>query len=256
MLKRIRIRGYKSLHDVDLQLRPLVVLLGPNAAGKSNFLDALQLLSRMVSSRTLKEAFDPPYRGKPLESFALGPKGIPELITRESATFSIEADVELSHRTIDFVNRQIQEMRRSKISDTNGTVGEKALATVNERLRRYRVEVEILPGTGILRIADEYLAALTEKGQPTGKRKLFLERIGPPSICEWKVKRIRPISSATSTIRSCRSHSMRRTIRISPHSARKLLAGCSSISNRANIKGSVASSCSEKTTVMRKSLAH
>ena len=39
MLKRIHIRGYKSLEDVEVHLSRLVVLFGPNAAGKSNFLD-------------------------------------------------------------------------------------------------------------------------------------------------------------------------------------------------------------------------
>ena len=75
MLKRIRIRGYKSLEDVEVRLSQLVVLFGPNAAGKSNLLDALQLLSKLGTSRTLKEAFEPPYRGKPLESFTIGKKG-------------------------------------------------------------------------------------------------------------------------------------------------------------------------------------
>ena len=68
MLKRVHIKGYKSLADVEVALEPLVVLFGPNASGKSNFLDALRLLSRLGASRTLREAFDPPYRGAPLES--------------------------------------------------------------------------------------------------------------------------------------------------------------------------------------------
>ena len=46
MLNRIHVKGYKSLADVEVSLQPLSVLFGPNAAGKSNFLDALQLLSR------------------------------------------------------------------------------------------------------------------------------------------------------------------------------------------------------------------
>ena len=61
MLKRVHVKGYKSLADVEVRLEPLTVLFGPNAAGKSNFLDALQLLSRLGASRTLKDAFDPPY---------------------------------------------------------------------------------------------------------------------------------------------------------------------------------------------------
>jgi len=63
----MKISGYKSLTDAEVTLQPLSVLFGPNGAGKSNFLDALQLLSKIASSRTLKDAFEPPYRGKPLE---------------------------------------------------------------------------------------------------------------------------------------------------------------------------------------------
>ena len=58
MLKRIKIQGYKSLVDVEVSLEPLSVLFGPNVSGKSNFLDALQLLSGIATSRTLKEAFE------------------------------------------------------------------------------------------------------------------------------------------------------------------------------------------------------
>ncbi len=75
--------------------------------GKSNFLDALQLLSRTASSRTLKEAFVPPYRGTPLESFAFGPDGIKGLLAKESVTCSMEVDVLLSQSVIEKVNHQI-----------------------------------------------------------------------------------------------------------------------------------------------------
>ena len=175
MLKRIHIRGYKSLEDVEVSLSQLVVLFGPNAAGKSNLLDALQLLSKLGTSRTLKEAFEPPYRGKPLESFTIGAKGIKGLIEQERLWFSIEADLSLSDAVVESVNRQIREMRRP-----NGAVGSKEEskmpARVRERDLRYRIEVEMLPRSGILRVADEYLSALNSKGQPTGKRKPFLER--------------------------------------------------------------------------------
>ena len=60
MLKRVHIKGLKSLADVEVRLEPLTVLLGPNASGKSNFLDALLLLSKLGTSRTLKDAFERP----------------------------------------------------------------------------------------------------------------------------------------------------------------------------------------------------
>ena len=177
MLKRIHIRGYKSLEDVEVCLSQLVVLFGPNAAGKSNLLDALQLLSKLGTSRTLKEAFDPPYRGKPLESFTIGQKGIKGLLEQERLSFSIEADLSLSDAVVEAVNRQILEMRRPH-GEGESKERSKLPARVRERDLRYRIEVEMLPRSGLLRVADEYLAALNSKGEPTGKRKPFLERQG------------------------------------------------------------------------------
>ena len=56
MIRRVKVQGYKSLKDIEVELRPLTVIFGPNAAGKSNLFDALALLSRMVTQRTLREA--------------------------------------------------------------------------------------------------------------------------------------------------------------------------------------------------------
>lgn len=177
MLNRIAVNGYKSFAEGEVALQPLSVLIGPNAAGKSNFLDLLQLLSRIVSSRTLKEAFEPPYRGKPLESFTIGSGGIKDLLRKDAASFSIEADITLSEDVVEKVKKQILEMRR----DTNGADAKlhsgHDISTVLERSLRYRIEVEVLPQSGILRVADEYLAALSKKGEPTKKRRAFLEKM-------------------------------------------------------------------------------
>lgn len=179
MLTRIAIRGYKSLADVTVAPQPLSVLIGPNAAGKSNFLDALQLLSRMATSRTLKEAFESPYRGKPLESFTFGPKGIQGFLEAERVAFSFQADVQLSPVVVEAVNRQVREMRQGTAGDgTHTPGGANGLSFVRERHLRYRIEVEIVPKSGMLRVADEYLAALNTRGEPTGKRRPFLERVG------------------------------------------------------------------------------
>ena len=177
MLTRIHIDGYKSFHDVEVRLSPLAVMFGPNAAGKSNVLDALQLLAKLGTSRTVKEAFDAPYRGKPLESFTIGERGIRGLIEQERLAFSFEADLHLSDAVVEAVNRDIREIRRP---GTEGQTreGGKALARVRERDLRYRIEVEMLPRSGILRVADEYLAALNSKGEPTRKRRPFIERQG------------------------------------------------------------------------------
>ena len=131
-----------------MRLEALAVLFGPNAAGKSNFLDALQLLSKLGTSRTVKEAFDPPYRGKPIESF--------------------EVDLRLSDTVVDAVNRQIRDMRRPS-GDAPPEGDDRPPARVRERDLRYRVEIEMLPRSGVLRVTDEYLAVLIEvKGRASG----------------------------------------------------------------------------------------
>lgn len=171
MIRRISIQGYKSLTSLEVKLRPLSVLFGPNAVGKSNFLDALQLLSRLVTARTLKEAFDAPYRGTPLESFTFGAEGMPGHLRQETLSFTIEADVEISSQTIAAVEAQIAEMRKGKDASTV-----QPGRYIKERLLRYRVTIEILPRSGILRVADEFLAALKENGELRGSRNPFLEK--------------------------------------------------------------------------------
>lgn len=47
-LEKVRIKNFLSLRDVELPLKPLTVLVGPNASGKSNILNALGLLKRMM----------------------------------------------------------------------------------------------------------------------------------------------------------------------------------------------------------------
>ena len=179
MLKRIKIQGYKSLVDLEVNLKPLSVFVGPNASGKSNFLDALQLLSRMATCQTLEDAFDPPYRGHPLESFTFGDEGIKTLLEKERVSFSIEVDVQLSTTVIDSVNQRIQKIRETAEKDAqnlNNPVSRRSLP-VREKDLRYRIKIEMLPKLGILRVADEYLAALSADGKPKQNRKPFLERI-------------------------------------------------------------------------------
>lgn len=53
MLHKVRIKGYRALHDLELELpvgRPLV-LIGGNATGKSTILDALSLIQAVADGR-------------------------------------------------------------------------------------------------------------------------------------------------------------------------------------------------------------
>ena len=172
MLRRIRIRNYKSLRDVDVELQPLSVLFGHNAAGKSNFVDALQLLSRMASARSLTEALEPPWRGSALDLLSIGPGDIEQPPGQDAGSFRIEADVELSAETAARVEREIRALRRPGEPDPDG-----ARTAVRERFLRYAIEVEVVAGSGTLRLRDELLAALRLDGELKQSRNPFLERV-------------------------------------------------------------------------------
>ena len=51
-LERVHIKNYLSLRNVTLPLKPLTVLVGPNASGKSNVLGALRFFKRVIIDKT------------------------------------------------------------------------------------------------------------------------------------------------------------------------------------------------------------
>lgn len=142
MLTKLTVRNFKSLLDVSVEFPRLAVLFGPNAAGKSNLLDAVAALSRIGNARTLSDVLDRPLpvRGHAFEAFSFPPGGLPALLQQEHARFSLEAD----------------------------------LAVGDERYR-YRVEPSIELRSGRLGVADEYLALLGRTGKP--RRTPEIERV-------------------------------------------------------------------------------
>ncbi len=58
IFERIRVQGFRRLHDVDLKLRPLNVMIGANGCGKTSLLDVFSLLSasaRGELKRTIRD---------------------------------------------------------------------------------------------------------------------------------------------------------------------------------------------------------
>ena len=53
-INRIKIGGFKRLQNVDLPVRPFMVLIGANGVGKTSFLDAFSILSASASGNLNK----------------------------------------------------------------------------------------------------------------------------------------------------------------------------------------------------------
>lgn len=68
MITYIKINGFKSFYNFEMEFTPLTIIAGTNASGKSNLFDALNLLSRLAESDNLKKAFSE-QRGDFIELF-------------------------------------------------------------------------------------------------------------------------------------------------------------------------------------------
>lgn len=51
-ITRVRLKDFKSIAQCDVKLGPLSVVVGPNASGKTNFLNSFAFLSRAVNLGT------------------------------------------------------------------------------------------------------------------------------------------------------------------------------------------------------------
>lgn len=81
-ISRLKVGGFRRLHDVDLDVRPLMVLIGANGVGKTSLLDAFSLLSASAGGK-LKERLS-----------SLG--GVAGILTREKAdSLSLLVDMEV-----------------------------------------------------------------------------------------------------------------------------------------------------------------
>src|SRR3954469_1453461 len=49
MIESLSIRNFKVLRDVDVNLQPLTVIVGPNASGKTSVLQALEIISARLN---------------------------------------------------------------------------------------------------------------------------------------------------------------------------------------------------------------
>jgi len=88
MLTRIEIDGFKTFAATRLDVPPFLVILGPNASGKSNLFDAIRFLSQLASTDLRNACRD--LRGEPHELFRRDTNGKPG--TR--MTFAVEVLLE------------------------------------------------------------------------------------------------------------------------------------------------------------------
>jgi len=65
MIKRLKVKNFKALRDIEIELTPIHVLIGPNDSGKTSILDVLAALCRSVD-HDLAQAFLGSWKGAEL----------------------------------------------------------------------------------------------------------------------------------------------------------------------------------------------
>ena len=84
-INHLHIHGFRRLYDIDLEMRPLMVVIGANGVGKTSMLDAVNLLSASAGGR--------------LNSSLNSMGGIADLLTAEKADgLSLLVDMEVPRR--------------------------------------------------------------------------------------------------------------------------------------------------------------
>jgi AAA15 family ATPase/GTPase len=76
MITRIEIDGFKSFENFSIDFSPFSAIVGPNASGKSNLFDAIQLVSQLSKKDIRSALLD--LRGEPEELFRKSGSGTRE----------------------------------------------------------------------------------------------------------------------------------------------------------------------------------
>ncbi len=162
MIKEVQLKNWKSFKESTLFIDPLTILIGPNASGKSNALDAFLFLQRIASGVALTSAL----QGD--NGFSEIRGGVDWAPRRGENSFTIKTVVSVPEERTEFVYSIEVENR------------EKRCQIKNERLirRKFRQKTTKNPYKITLFWTDE-----CEDDSPSISARLYNEGKGSPRSC-------------------------------------------------------------------------
>lgn len=75
MIETLSLRNFKALREVDVRLRPLTLIVGPNSSGKSTLLQALAGITQITSEFVGPAEFTAAFGGPPEEHYSFAADG-------------------------------------------------------------------------------------------------------------------------------------------------------------------------------------
>jgi predicted ATPase len=161
MIKRLRVKGFKSLYDLDVTFSPLTVLFGANTSGKSNVLDVIQLLAKSTSVDNVADIFTSPFRGNGWDSFSF--KNHDTSPHNDNCIFEIKIDLKVSPLLVADIESRCQNWE--KLGSSN--------RYITEDYMRYELSVNCNKD-GFLYVSHEDAFALNSNGDPKENSNSFI----------------------------------------------------------------------------------
>ncbi|WP_416309589.1 AAA family ATPase [Spirulina sp. 06S082] len=166
MIKKLTLENWKSFRKADLYIDPITVLIGKNASGKSNIIDAFDFLSRIARKETVETALNG--NGNTLEI-----RGGSEWATRKSEyEFSLKVVID---------GDQYSDYLYSVTIDTNKGLSLKheSINLITEKNREHLEPIEInslLPDASYYEIRQEHLEAYERLWTEQPSYPLYVEK--------------------------------------------------------------------------------
>ncbi len=205
MITYLKINGFKSFHNFEMEFTPFTVIAGANASGKSNLFDALTLLSRLADTDNLKRAFSE-QRGEFIElftqygddNFATEMEFVVEMLVDKNVKDAWGNEAKLKYTRLRY------ELSIRRIKNTSGI---QDLIVSNENLLKLNHQEDKWVANAITKKAVEFWRPKVE----TGRRGIpYIETVRENDIDIIQVpqdgttgnKRRFPLSNATRTVLS------------------------------------------------------
>lgn len=126
MIKKLTLKNFKSFRESTIELGPLSIVLGANASGKSNFVDALRFLQGCARGLSLSEIFSGKWEGGQQVWMAIrGDESDALNLLEKAQSFAIRLDWEFPDSTASQVGVHEIEVERAN---------EELLSITQERL--------------------------------------------------------------------------------------------------------------------------
>jgi predicted ATPase len=102
MLTRLRVKGFKSLEDVEVRFGPFTCIAGANGVGKSNLFDAILFLKNLSNTPIIEAANSIRNSGKQRTSIA---SLFTQTVSSQASVMEFEADMLVGHSVTDDFSR-------------------------------------------------------------------------------------------------------------------------------------------------------